>query len=265
MVLPILVPGALAPETPLPGKVIQALWARVLAAGQRRRGANTVVRSTHGSPKVGSRDKLVHQWRRACRMPTRWARKWQAHAPRPPRPAGLPTPTSLEQQELQSECKRLMRLWLRNRRARMSRANRQAIRLATQPGNLRKAPIMMDATFADAAVWLLAAMHWWGHRDPGSIDMKPSHAPTGLMWWLTAYKPSVQLNCPREILGVLPLTMDRMEHRIRELVSTMIFRKGAVALLPELLLSMHPGLCYRTPSQYVDRRVLVHRGAEMDE
>jgi len=34
------------------------------------------------------------------------------------------------------------------------------------------------------------------------------------------------------------LTMDRMEHRIRELVSTMISRMGALALLSELLLSV---------------------------
>jgi hypothetical protein len=240
MVLPILV-TALASEAAVPDRVTQALWLRVLAARQQRRRASASASASAGaapgSSAVRERDRLLHKWSRACRLPMPRARKWQVRAPRL-RATALTACVSPGQRELLRDCERLMRQLLRRSRADLSRSDRQAIQLATRQFDSRQATIPLDPACVEGAVWLLTAMHWWGYQHPGALDREPSHPPTGLVRWLAKFRPSEQTFCPREILAMLPGAMWRMEYRSRVLVADMIARRGVVALLPELLPSV---------------------------
>jgi hypothetical protein len=235
VVLPILVTAS-APEAAVPGRLTQALWLRVLAARQQQRRASAG--AAPGSSLVRERDRLLHKWSRACRLPMPRARKWQVRAPTVRATTALTASVSPKQRELLRDCERLMRQLLRRSRADLSRSDRQAIQLATRQFDSRQATIPLDPACVEGAVWLLAAMHWWGYQHPGALDREPSHPPTGLVRWLAKFKPSEQTFCPREILAMLPGAMWRAEYRSRVLVDTMIARRGVVALLPELLPSV---------------------------
>lgn len=128
-----------------------------------------------------------------------------------------------------------MRQLLRRSLADLSRTDRQAIQLATRQFDSRQATIPLDPECEEAAVWLLAAMHWWGYRHPRELDQVPSHPPTGLLRWLATFRRIHQEYHPQGIIAMLPLDMRRMEYRSRVLVASMIARRDAVALLPELL------------------------------
>jgi hypothetical protein len=128
-----------------------------------------------------------------------------------------------------------MRQLLRRSLADLSRTDRQAIQLATRQFDSRQATIPLDPACEEAAVWLLAAMHWCGYRHPAELDRAPSHPPTGLLRWLASFRSIQQEYRPQGIVVLLPLDMRRMEYRSRVLVASMIACRGTVALLPELL------------------------------
>ena len=232
MVLPILV-LAPAPATVPTDLITPARWARS-GAGLSRRGVTGVARSVPVPTKstMSERDKLIHRWRCVSSPPRR---RWSIPRGQTPAARATPLPASLEAQELLRNCERLMRLLLRRARARLLHTHRRSITQAVRLFDLRSATITVTPAHADAAAWLLAAMHWWGCRHPVALDRKPLHPPTGLLRWLNGFELVQQVDRPHEVISMLPESMAIIERRSGELVAAMIRRKGAVALLPELL------------------------------
>jgi hypothetical protein len=149
-----------------------------------------------------------------------------------------------------------MRQLLRRSLADLSRTDRQAIQLATRQFDSRQAVIPLDPACEEAAVWLLTAMHWCGYRHPGELDRAPSHPPTGLVRWLASFRCLQQEYRPQGIVALLPLDMRRMEYRSRVLVTSMVARRGTVALLQDVRLHFaSDGGCATRARRVLSQRV----------
>ncbi|MEJ8859153.1 hypothetical protein WKW79_31610 [Variovorax robiniae] len=235
MVLPILVPPTAVREVAHASTITQALWVQTGLAQSRYRVAGAA-RSVPAPVQsmMGERAKLVHHWRRVARPPRRRGRASKEHVTTS-RTIALDASPQLSTPELLGDCARLMRLLLRRSRARLSHTHRRAIARATRRFDLHSATIKVLPDHADAAAWLLAAMHWWGCRHPAALACEPLHPPTGIVRWLSGFDVRQQVNSPREVISMLPRSMVFIERRSRELVAAMIRRRGVVALLPELL------------------------------
>ncbi|MDR6861318.1 hypothetical protein [Variovorax guangxiensis] len=218
MALPILV---------LPAATLESLPVD-LSAPAAARSRPVLAQST-----LSDRDRLIGMWRRLPRLSRRRASTSQEQAIW--RTTALPASSPIASQELLGDCERLMRLLLRRAGARLSHSHRWAIRRASRRFELHSATIRVTPAHADAAAWLLAAMHWWGCRHPGALECKPLHPPTGIVRWLAGFELSRQVDHPREVLSMLPQSMALIERRSRQIVADMIRRQGVVALLPELL------------------------------
>jgi hypothetical protein len=182
------------------------------------------------------RAELVYQWRRVARLPRQRPVAGTSQGLTPmPQDTALLAFAQLGTQELLGDCERLMRRLLHRSRARLSHTHRRAVTRATSRFNLHCPTIKVLPAHADAAAWLLAAMHWCGCRHPAALNCKPLHPPTGIVRWLSGFELDQQVDCPREVISKLPESMALVERRSRELVAVMIRRRGVVALLPELL------------------------------
>ena len=218
MVLPILVPEPMpAPE---------------VAPSEKNKGRPARIGTSPS--KVSDRDSLIRQWRRVLWRPMQPGSTWQGRAPTV-RFVTAAASTFTESQELLRDCERLMRRLLRRSWARLPRTQRRAIRRKIRSFNLDRPTIAVASGQADAAAWLLAAMHWCGCRHPAALFAKPLHPATGIVRWLTGFELSRQVERPRDIIALLPTKMAIIDQRSRFLVAAMIARRRVVALLPELL------------------------------
>jgi hypothetical protein len=200
---------------------------------KKGRGARTGT-ARPAPPSVSDRDSLIRLWRRVLWRPMQPASTWQGRAPTV-RCVTTVASTLIESQELLRDCERLMRRLLRRSWVRLPRTQRRAIKRAIRVFDLDRTTIAVAPGQADAAAWLLAAMHWCGCRHPAALFGKPLHPATGIVRWLTGFELSRQVERPRDIIALLPKRMALIEQRSRMLVATMIARRGGIALLPELL------------------------------
>ncbi|MDN8618215.1 hypothetical protein [Variovorax ginsengisoli] len=184
--------------------------------------------------KVSDRDSLIRLWRRVLSRPIQPGSTWQGRAPTVLCVTAAAS-TLTESQELLRDCERLMRRLLRTSWARLPRTQRGAIKRKIRAFDLDRTTITVASGQADAAAWLVAAMHWCGCRHPAALFAKPLHPATGIVRWLTAFEISRQVERPRDIIALLPKKMAIIDQRSRVLVATMIARRRVVALLPELL------------------------------
>jgi hypothetical protein len=129
----------------------------------------------------------------------------------------------------------LMRRCLRQTWSKLPLNQRRALTEAIRHFDPADPRIALAPEHADAAAWILAAMHWCGCRHPAALRCKPLHPPTGLVRWLSGFDGWHQTERPTDIACRLLVQMRRTLRRSRCLVAVMFERAGRVVLLPELL------------------------------
>lgn len=226
MVLPILVPPEAAALRP------DARWTRL---PQRRAPSRAMRQAEHARGRPDDRDGLLLGWRGLLHRPRSPVMRSKAVS------SGLRATGSAPSDpvELFDDCVRLLRTVQRRGRRHLPQCSRSALPMIMRSFSPHTSSVRASLGDIDAVAWVLASMHWCGCRHPAALLCEPTHAPTGLVRWMSRFNVQEQTDRPHDVLRQFAEELKSVARQSLRIVASMrscsVRERGAFVILPELL------------------------------